>query len=68
MAPGIVYLPTMALTMVRRVTAKLPFNHFLFRCVRVCGLQPLSTTHARQPLTPGLTFTAPPAEPQAHKG
>jgi hypothetical protein len=34
MAPSIIYLPTMALTMVRRVTAKLPYNHFLFRCVR----------------------------------
>ena len=32
MAPSIVYLPTMALTLVRRVTAKLPYNHFLFRC------------------------------------
>ena len=31
MAPGIVYLPEMALTLVRRVSAKLPHNHFLFR-------------------------------------
>lgn len=29
--PSIVHLPEMALTMVRRVTAKLPFNHYLFR-------------------------------------
>lgn len=26
-----VYLPEMAITMVRRTTAKLPYNHFLFR-------------------------------------
>lgn len=26
-----IYFPEMALTMVRRVTAKLPYNHFLFR-------------------------------------
>ena len=31
MAPGIVYLPEMALTLVRRVTARLPRNHYLFR-------------------------------------
>ncbi len=29
--PTMVYLPEMTLTMVRRVTAKLPYNHFLFR-------------------------------------
>jgi ribosomal protein L23 len=28
---SIVYLPEMAITLVRRVTAKLPYNHFLFR-------------------------------------
>ena len=31
MAPGIVHFPEMALTLVRRVSAKLPYNHFLFR-------------------------------------
>lgn len=29
--PSTVFLPEMALTLVRRVTAKLPYNHFLFR-------------------------------------
>jgi len=31
MAPGIVHLPEMALTLVRRTSSKLPYNHFLFR-------------------------------------
>lgn len=31
MAPSIVHFPEMALTLVRRTSAKLPFNHFLFR-------------------------------------
>ena len=31
MAPGIVHFPEMSLTLVRRVSAKLPYNHFLFR-------------------------------------
>jgi ribosomal protein L23 len=31
MAPTRVYLPEMALTLVRRVTARLPYNHYLFR-------------------------------------
>ena len=31
MAPGIVHFPEMALTLVRRVSAKLPYNNFLFR-------------------------------------
>jgi ribosomal protein L23 len=31
MAPSLVHLPEMALTLVRRTTAKLPYNHFLFR-------------------------------------
>jgi ribosomal protein L23 len=29
--PSAVHFPEMALTLVRRVTAKLPYNHFLFR-------------------------------------
>jgi ribosomal protein L23 len=29
--PGIVFLPEMALTLVRRATAKLPPHHYLFR-------------------------------------
>jgi ribosomal protein L23 len=29
--PHLVYFPEMALTLVRRVTSKLPHNHFLFR-------------------------------------
>ena len=29
--PPTTYLPTMLLTLVRRVSAKLPYNHFLFR-------------------------------------
>lgn len=29
--PGIVYFPEMALTLVRRATAKLPYNHYLFQ-------------------------------------
>lgn len=31
MAPTVVHLPEMALTLVRRVTARLPYNHYLFR-------------------------------------
>jgi large subunit ribosomal protein L23 len=31
MPSTIVHLPEMALTLVRRVTARLPYNHFLFR-------------------------------------
>ncbi len=31
MPATIVHLPEMALTLVRRVTARLPYNHFLFR-------------------------------------
>ncbi len=31
MAPTVVHFPEMALTLVRRVTAKLPHNHYLFR-------------------------------------
>jgi len=27
-----VYFPNMSLTLVRRVSARLPYNHFLFRC------------------------------------
>ncbi len=29
--PTIIYLPEMSLTLVRRVSARLPYNHFLFR-------------------------------------
>lgn len=29
--PNVVHFPEMALTLVRRVTARLPHNHFLFR-------------------------------------
>lgn len=29
--PSIVYLPEMSMTLVRRVSARLPYNHFLFR-------------------------------------
>jgi ribosomal protein L23 len=29
--PSVVYLPEMALTLVRRVSSRLPYNHFLFR-------------------------------------
>ena len=29
--PPTTYLPTMLLTLVRRVSSKLPYNHFLFR-------------------------------------
>ena len=31
MAPTVTYLPTMLMTLVRRVSSKLPYNHFLFR-------------------------------------
>jgi ribosomal protein L23 len=31
MPQTVTYLPEMAITLVRRVTAKLPYNHFLFR-------------------------------------
>ena len=31
MPHNIVYLPEMTMTLVRRVTAKLPHNHYLFR-------------------------------------
>ena len=31
MPQTVVHLPEMALTLVRRVTARLPYNHFLFR-------------------------------------
>jgi hypothetical protein len=31
MAPRFVFLPEMAMTLVRRVTARLPHNHYLFR-------------------------------------
>ena len=31
MPSTVVHLPEMALTLVRRVTARLPYNHFLFR-------------------------------------
>ena len=29
--PSSIYFPEIALTLVRRVTSKLPYNHFLFR-------------------------------------
>lgn len=29
--PHLVYFPEMALTLVRRMTARLPYNHFMFR-------------------------------------
>lgn len=31
MAPTIIHLPEMALTLVRRASSKLPYNHFMFR-------------------------------------
>ena len=73
MAPSIIYLPTMALTMVRRVTAKLPYNHFLFRCVReqrrVRARYLRGAGVSRQLLAPPpLPLPLPqPAEPQAHQ-
>lgn len=31
MSPTLIYLPTMSMTLVRRVSAHLPYNHYLFR-------------------------------------